>query len=456
MAKIILKSQFTVSSKQSLFNFVDYVTRNQALKDKKKEQSLSDTEEKELERMTQLLSDSEFSVDDVYSDYIDYMKREQATLSEDDHYLKGVFSSSQTKVRREDVRELKQEIEDVTRQSRMGSVMFQDVISFENDFLIEENILNPKTNALDQDRLYKATEKMMGSLKENEKLHDTFWFASIHRNTDNIHLHICSMEKNNTRELKEVADGQFEVRGKRKQRTLDKMKLAFGQELTSPTYRLQLQTSMTNNRDSLLKDLKKTYETEVFSDNRSFLTEINTLKKELPDNKFNWQYGKLKPDTQKRVDRLTDVLTQKSPERMRYTKNVDAYATYLKELYGESAKPDEYLANKEQEIKTRLGNNLLNNLKKDHAVINHKVKKMLDDLPVHPKEGRDKKEIQKKETPKIEARPKASPYHSRKNMAIIKKNLVHDYDMKRAENDYEQTQYRIAAAQQRQSYDYHH
>ena len=50
MAKIILKSQFTVSSKQSLFNFVDYVTRNQALKDKKKEQTLSDTEEKELER----------------------------------------------------------------------------------------------------------------------------------------------------------------------------------------------------------------------------------------------------------------------------------------------------------------------------------------------------------------------------------------------------------------------
>ncbi|EUJ31968.1 hypothetical protein BCAMP_13047, partial [Brochothrix campestris FSL F6-1037] len=50
---------------------------------------------------------------------------------------------------------------------------------------------------------------------------------------------------------------------------------------------------------------------------------------------------------------------------------------------------------------------MLNNLKKDHAVINHKVKKMLDDLPVHPKEGRDKKENSKKrETPKIEARPK--------------------------------------------------
>lgn len=39
MAKIILKSQFTVSSKKSLFNFVDYVTRSQALKDKKEEKN---------------------------------------------------------------------------------------------------------------------------------------------------------------------------------------------------------------------------------------------------------------------------------------------------------------------------------------------------------------------------------------------------------------------------------
>ena len=98
MAKIILKSQFTVSSKKSLFNFVDYVTRSQALKDKKEEKKLSDQEQKELEKLTNVLTESEFSIDDIYSDYVDYMKREEAILSKDDTYLKGVFSISKRKM----------------------------------------------------------------------------------------------------------------------------------------------------------------------------------------------------------------------------------------------------------------------------------------------------------------------------------------------------------------------
>ena len=45
-----------------------------------------------------------------------------------------------------------------------------------------------------------------------------------------------------------------------------------------------------------------------------------------------------------------------------------------------------------------------------------------------------------------------SPYTYRKNMQTIKRNLIHDYDMKRAENEYEQTQFRIEQEKQRQAH----
>lgn len=451
MAKIILKSQFTVSSKKSLFNFVDYVTRSQALKDKKEEKKLSDQEQKELEKLTNVLTESEFSIDDVYSDYVDYMKREQAILSKDDTYLKGVFSSSKRKIAKEDVTQLKKEIEDITVASKKGSVMFQDVISFENDFLVEENILNEKTNELDEERLYNATEKMMSSLKENENLHDTFWFASVHRNTDNIHLHICSMEKNNTRQLKEFEDGHVEVKGKRKQQTLDKMKMSFGRELTSPEYRLKLQTEMTNSRNQLLKDLKQIYEKEIFSDTPKLIKKISLFKKDLPDKKFNWQYGKLDATAQKELNEITSMLTKDSPERKKFDTNVTDYALYLKGLYGDSAKPEEYINNKKKEMETRLGNSLLNDLKKDSSVIDYKMKSEIESVLLEkPKKNPSKNQLQQ---PKKKIRTEVkSPYTYRKNMQTIKRNLIHDYDMKRAENEYEQTQFRIEQEKQRQAY----
>lgn len=55
-------------------------------------------------------------------------------------------------------------------------------------------------------------------------------FASIHRNTDNIHIHFSTIKQKPSRELQEW-NGEILPRGKRRQSTMDTMKTSFGNEL---------------------------------------------------------------------------------------------------------------------------------------------------------------------------------------------------------------------------------
>lgn len=154
-------------------------------------------------------------------------------------FLPGVFSCSSDQVSAADLKGIK----NVFRKGQNhGSVIYQDVISNHNSYLEKLGLYDSKTDKLDEVGLKRAGKEMMNRLFEKEKLNDTgYWMASIHRNTKHIHIHFAVVESQNTRPvITEKVNGEIinMPKGKRKQATLDEMKTAYSQELNRYSFEL--------------------------------------------------------------------------------------------------------------------------------------------------------------------------------------------------------------------------
>lgn len=90
-----------------------------------------------------------------------------------------------------------------------GSFMWQDVFSFDNEWLEKYGMYDRRTGALDEKRLMEAVRNSMTEMIERENFDSLIWSASMHFNTDNIHIHIASVELNPTRYTKEDGFMQY-------------------------------------------------------------------------------------------------------------------------------------------------------------------------------------------------------------------------------------------------------
>lgn len=493
---IILTSQFTVPSAKSFTNYLKYMTRKNALLDKEKK--LSDKEkvelnkidalieaydmengityssihkesdEKEIEASKILKSKSYFNDNDKgFEKYIKYMSRQYALekkknktyqekkeleivkskisdfikiekedFEEKEHleYIPGVFSIYQEKMEKEDIKEV---IKIVGNAQKNGSVFYQDVISFDNDFLIKEGIYNQENNELDEQRLQYASRKMMEKLFDDEKIDSGFWFASIHRNTKHIHIHFGTVETQNTRPLINVIDKDTGIeymvpKGKRKKTTIDNMKSTFVNALVDRTSELSRISQL---RNTLVEDIKLTYKHNKNELEHEQIKLLEEIYHELPSNKKYWQYGSkyLSDNTRKKIDILTNSLMVENPNFQEYVFIIKNESNYRKELFGESERAGkDYETNKLKDIQKRLGNSLLKVMKNDS-----------DRKEKFRNVYRLNKNIENK------AIPADNVLITSKNIYRIKRALYDDYQKYRAQKDYEYLQERIANEQKR-------
>ncbi len=134
-----------------------------------------------------------FNIKDSYDSYIgDYMDNPQKTT--------GLFSKGKFELNDEEKTELRKLFE--TAQDN-GSLMWQTVISFDNRWLAEYGIYDPETCQLDELRLKTFANQAIGRMLENEGLENAVWTAAIHYNTDNIHIHVATVEPFPQREMRE-------------------------------------------------------------------------------------------------------------------------------------------------------------------------------------------------------------------------------------------------------------
>ena len=188
--------------------------------------------------------------------------------------------------------------------------------------------------------------------------YQTRWMANIHYDTDNIHIHISTTELKNTRKIITNGNGKVEIKGKRRKKTLENMKSSFSNSLLDSTKYLE---NITQVRNDLYHNFK------IRTDELETLQAIKNLKKQLPVSKKHWQYNNkevkhLQPD----IDKITTSIVNRNNVHSynQYMESIGYVANFYKEIYGENSNALNYIDNKNKELKQRLGNKLLKELKK--------------------------------------------------------------------------------------------
>lgn len=140
----------------------------------------------------------------VFGEYIEYIDREDAKrnemLSEYNLYndymdnpekTTGIFTKDKTKLSNQDKKDLKNTFR-IAQDN--GSLMWQTVISFDNRWLEEHGLYDSKTNILDERKIKEVATGAINRMLKNESLENATWSAAIHYNTDNIHVHVATVE----------------------------------------------------------------------------------------------------------------------------------------------------------------------------------------------------------------------------------------------------------------------
>ncbi|MEY8742834.1 MobP2 family relaxase [Bacillales bacterium AN1005] len=431
-ARVILKSKSQFNSDKDFAKYISYMSRQYALE---KKQGLSLDEEKELEIVKKTISKL------PKSKQLDKQGKTPST-----EIKEGVFSIDKDSLNTNDLVEVHEKIK---KSQNNGSVFYQDVISFDNEFLIKGKLLNPQTNELDEKKIQYASRKMMDKMFEDEKMETGYWFASIHRNTEHIHIHYGTVELKNTRELINVfEDGvsYLAPKGKRKQKTLDNMKSTFANALIDRTAELSRISEL---RNTLVDEIKQTYSDKDYQEQKKLLSDIYG---DLPSNKKYWQYGskQVTDQTRTNIDKITDSLMRDNPHYKEYLEKTEEESNYRKALFGETNRTEkDYGINKKKDIQKRLGNALLAQMKKQTTsaeLMKNNFQKYSYSNHNQDENSQTKDEYNKGNFKKSSYK---KPLISKKTIYQLEQALNDDYAKYRAEKEHEQVQQRIAWEQER-------
>lgn len=304
------------------------------------------------------------SSSEKFSSYINYIDREEAVRNYklDEYSLfndymgnpkkcGNLFTSDRDFLSEDESKKLKRCFS-IAQEN--GSFMWQDVFSFDNEWLEKYGMYDRRTGALDEKRLMEAVRNSMTEMIERENFDSLIWSASMHFNTDNIHIHIASVELNPTRYTKEDGFMQY--------KNLYRMKSKFANTLIDRSNeQKKINDIMRNNIINGKKEISFHQDIEM----KRLVTEII---KRLPEDKRQWQYGynslhEVKP----LLDELTSyyIKNYKKDDFEKLINSLDDEEEYLKEVYGEGEKHfyKNYKKNKIDELYYRMGNSLLREIK---------------------------------------------------------------------------------------------
>ena len=304
------------------------------------------------------------SSSEKFSSYINYIDREEAVRNYklDEYSLfndymgnpkkcGNLFTSDRDFLSEDESKKLKRCFS-IAQEN--GSFMWQDVFSFDNEWLEKHGMYDRRTGALDEKRLMGAVRNSMTEMIERENFDSLIWSASMHFNTDNIHIHIASVELNPTRYTKEDGFMQY--------KNLYRMKSKFANTIIDRSNeQKKINDIMRNNIINGKKEISFNKDIEM----KRLVTEIIKI---LPEDKRQWQYGynslhEVKP----LLDELTSyyIKNYKKDDFEKLINSLDDEEEYLKEVYGEGEKHfyKNYKKNKIDELYYRMGNSLLREIK---------------------------------------------------------------------------------------------
>lgn len=308
-----------------------------------------------------------------FETYQDYMSNEEKST--------GLFTMDKVHLSEEE----KQQYKELFKYSQSkGSLLWQDVISFDNEWLKEMKVL--KDNGIDDKKLQQATRNAVNEMLKKEGMVDSaVWTAAIHYNTDNIHVHIAIVQTKD-----------FRQRGKRKQKSIDTMK--------SKVVNTIMDRSKENER---LNDFirKKVIGSKRNDDlmslknriiNRDMVNQFKKIHSMLPEDKRLWQYNMNGiANVRQEIDKLTTMYIERNfkNEFKDFKNQLDKEVNLYKKTYGNSEKAERYRENKMKDLYTRMGNTVLKEVKEYDKKLNAPVTKKTNDRTSAFKAKRDLNKI---------------------------------------------------------------
>ncbi|WNS78825.1 MobP2 family relaxase [Domibacillus sp. DTU_2020_1001157_1_SI_ALB_TIR_016] len=279
-----------------------------------------------------------------FQNYQDYMSNEEKST--------GLFTSSNDKLSEKEKEDLKSLFE---QSQQKGSILWQDVISFDNEWLQENGVL--KNGFMDEQKMKQATRNAVNEMIKKEGLSDSaIWSAAIHYNTDNIHVHVATVQTKN-----------FRDRGKRKQKSIDSMKSKVASTILDRSKENEKlnefirEKVVKTKRDDDLLSLKNRVV------NRDMVKQFKKIHSMLPEDKRLWAYSmngikNVRPE----IDKLTDMYIQRhfKNEFKEFEKQLGKKVQLYKRIYGDTKKAEQYKETKMDDLYKRMGNTILKEVKK--------------------------------------------------------------------------------------------
>jgi len=275
----------------------------------------------------------------AFEKYQDYMSNEEKST--------GLFTSSKDSLNDKDKEYFKEEFK---KSQESGSNLWQDVISFDNDWLKESGVLENKN--IDNKQIQDATRSAVQDMLKKEGMIDSaIWTGAIHYNTDNIHVHVAIVQTKN-----------FKERGKRKQASIDSMKSKVANKITDRSKHNEKlnefirERVITSKRDDPFLSLKN----QIM--NRELVRQFKKIHKQLPDDKRMWRYNmNVIQEVRPEIDKLTTLYIEKNfkEEFKDFQKQLVKEVDVHKRMYGNSANSERYRETKMTDLYTRMGNTIL-------------------------------------------------------------------------------------------------
>lgn len=316
---------------------------------------------------------------DTFSEYIDYIDREEAQRNAAlpkfnlfNEYVGNPYKGSHLFTADKDFLSLseKQDLKEAFKMAQLnGSVMWQTVISFDNAWLEKNGVYHSDKKMLDERKIYEVTRHAMGKLLENENLNNAVWSAGIHYNTDNLHVHIAIVEPYPMRELM-MYNGNLEVRGKMKMSNIKACKSVVVNEL--------MQSKEMNQKINFIirKDIiEKLKERELSNDPElqdKFLALCQKIS--MLHGPLNYNNRETAP-IRKQVDEISKLfLDRYCPEKYKeFVEIIERQSHLYAEAYG-GGNENVYKEDKHYELMQRLGNVILKSAKEYMRNMERKAK----------------------------------------------------------------------------------
>nr|WP_172692210.1 MobP2 family relaxase [Paeniclostridium sordellii]AUO31832.1 hypothetical protein [Paeniclostridium sordellii] len=311
---VVFKSKFIVNTDKKFKSYIDYINRDDAIRNGAYQQ---------------------------YSLYNEYMGNPEKTT--------GIFTNDSNRLTQSE-KDLVKEKFSLAQEKK--SIMWQEVYSFDNEWLKKQGLYDPKTKFLDEDKIKNAIRKSIEFSLEKSGMKETaLWSGAIHYNTDNIHIHVAICEPNPTKK-----------RGKRTQKTLDTMKSKFINHL------LDFDEEYKEINKILRENLLKSSKDFDISKDATMKKLMNEVVNNLPPDSRHWHYNyNTMNDAKVPLNKLIKyyIDTYKKDEYMDLINKLDKQEKELEEVYGvgKRKKFKDYKQNKIDELYTRMGNAFLSDLK---------------------------------------------------------------------------------------------